>query len=98
DWWQLWVTQTKDRVEKNSGRKQEVKKRSLNSLREALRINTWNWVSEMAKPWGRVYSASQPTTVSTSSILSTTVPSGWPRQSLINWPLVSFWAVEMILL
>ncbi len=47
-------------------------------------MNTWNWVSEMAKPEGRTDSASQPTTVSRSSMLSTILPFECPRQSLIG--------------
>ena len=58
-------------------------------------MNTWSCVSEMAKPWGRVNSASQPTTVSTSSTLSTRLPSGCPRQSLIGVPSSFTWAAVM---
>ena len=53
-----------------------MKKRSLNSRRDAFRMNTTNCVSEIAYPCGRVVSASQPTTVSTSSTLSTMLPFG----------------------
>ena len=60
-------------------------------------MNTWNCVSEIAKPCGRVNSASQPTTVSTSSMLSTMLPFGWPRQSLIGVPSAFTCASVMIL-
>ena len=49
-------------------------------------MNTWSCVSEIAKPCGRRNSASQPTTVSRSSMLSTSLPSGWPGQSLMGVP------------
>src|ERR1019366_18436 len=40
----------------------------------------------------RVDSASQPTTVSTSSTLSTMLPLGWPRQSSMGFRLAPSWA------
>jgi hypothetical protein len=58
-------------------------------------MNTCNCVSEIADPCGRRDSASQPTTVSTSSMLSTSVPSGKPRQSSIGPPSSASCAVVM---
>src|SRR5580704_10011895 len=80
------LNQLTTRVVYNSSQKDDFKNRSLNSLRDALRMNTTNCVSEMANPCGRTDSAIHPTTVSTSSMLSTTDPFGCPRQSLIGVP------------
>jgi hypothetical protein len=49
-------------------------------------MNTTNCVSEIANPCGRVLSASEPITVSRSSMLSTVDLFGRPRQSLIGEP------------
>ena len=54
--------------EYTSGRKSTVRKRSLCSRREAIRMKIRNAVSEKPKPVGGV-SANRPTTVSTSSML-----------------------------
>src|ERR1019366_2975466 len=93
----LFFTQSSPGVEENSGRKLDVKKRSRKIRREAFRMNTTNCVSEIANPCGRVDSASQPTTVSTSSTLSTRLPLGWPRQSLMGFPPASSWASVIVL-